>query len=194
MAEQPKAPEPERSRALVLLSGGMDSAACVHFYASCGYCVESMFFDYNQAAAFMEHQAAAAVAAHFGIPHKALRLDQVAKKRPGNVRGRNALLLLGGLLEWPRTNGVIVLGVHAGTPYADCAAPFVAAMQTVFDLYCDGRVSVGAPFLTWSKRDIWEYCRRVKVPLDLTYSCQAGGKKPCQHCDSCLDRKALDAL
>lgn len=183
-----------RSRALVLLSGGLDSTACVHFYLSQGFAVESVFLNYGQIAAAKERLSAATVAAHYGAKHRELEIAGASSKRPGVIQGRNALLLLCALAEWESVKGLVVVGIHGGTHYHDSSPCFVKAMQVVFDLYSQGQVRVAAPFLRWSKRDIWEYCRKDGVPTEMTYSCQQGGDRPCGQCESCLDRKELDAL
>ena len=52
---------------IVLLSGGIDSMACVEFYLKQGYSVEGLFFDYGQPALKAESVAANRIATHYGI-------------------------------------------------------------------------------------------------------------------------------
>jgi 7-cyano-7-deazaguanine synthase len=84
-----------------------------------------------------------------------------------------------------RLTGVIGIGIHAGTEYPDCSPAFVDAMQRLLDVYSGGEVQLDAPFLSWSKPEIWEYARRLGVPLDATYSCEFG-PRPCGQCLSCV--------
>lgn len=182
------------SHVLVMLSGGIDSSASVHFYASRGRSLDTMFIDYGQPTANKERQSAAAISAHYGTWHREIQISGAVLKKPGIVRGRNALLLFCALNEWRYDSGLLVLGVHAGTRYPDCSEPFISAMQSIIDLYSGGRIVAAAPFLDWPKRAIWDYCHMHNVPVGLTYSCQTSALTPCGSCDSCLDRKVLDAL
>lgn len=176
----------------VLLSGGIDSAACVAFYKEQDWLVRGLFVNYGQVAARREEKAAKAVAGHFGIPLTVVAWAGQQKKGPGLIRGRNGFLLFAALLEIEHCSGVVAIGLHSGTRYLDCAPPFVRKMQSVFDSYTDGRVQIGVPFLRWTKSEIWTFCES-RVPVSLTYSCERGVAQPCGNCDSCLDLEALRA-
>ncbi|HSU52795.1 MAG TPA: 7-cyano-7-deazaguanine synthase [Candidatus Dormibacteraeota bacterium] len=178
----------------VLLSGGIDSAACVAFYLVRGFQVRALHVDYNQPAARNEEAASAAIAKHYNVERLSLRLRGAAPKSPGLIYGRNGMLLLIALMELRQESSLFATGIHAGTRYADCSQSFVRAMQGVFDLYTDGVCRVAAPFVEWSKRDIWEFCAKHQVPIELTYSCEFGGHKPCGKCLSCKDKEALRVL
>jgi 7-cyano-7-deazaguanine synthase len=176
----------------VLLSGGIDSAACVAFYKEQRWKVRGFFVDYGQVAARREEHAAKAIASHFDIPLSATAWTGLQKKGAGYIRGRNGFLLFAALLEIQHCTGVLAIGLHSGTRYLDCAPSFVRKMQSVFDIYSEGRIQIGVPFLSWSKSDIWAFSES-RVPLSLTYSCEQGVDQPCGHCDSCLDLEALHA-
>lgn len=182
------------SDALILLSGGLDSSACTHFYISKKYQVNTLFIDYGQPTARKEREAAVSVSTFYGTSHRELIISGADKKKLRIIRGRNALLPFCALSELRTNTSAISLGIHAGTDYPDCSSGFLIAMQNLFNLYCDGRVIVTAPFVDWSKRDILQYCQKNRVPVDLTYSCQTSDTTPCGTCDSCLDRKMLYAL
>ena len=196
---RPRVAAPGKTRrgspsALVLLSGGLDSAACVAFYRAQGLGLASMFFDYGQPAAVQERRASRRIAAHFGIEHHVVNLRGGLPKAPGEVRARNAVFMLAALMEYPMQKGLIVLGIHAGTPYYDCTPAFLVNIQSLFDGYTNGRVQAAAPFIGMNKREVWQYGQNTGLPVALTYSCQCGGKKPCGKCASCRDRIKLDAL
>jgi 7-cyano-7-deazaguanine synthase len=158
-----------KANVLVLLSGGIDSTACVAYYQSLGYDVSSLFIDYGQPEARLERAAAIAIAEYYVIPLK--QLGVLGYKAPeGYVPARNAMLLSAGLMSFDYGYGIIALGIHAGTPYADCSPDFEQAMQRVFDLYSQGRVRIDAPFLHWTKDQIWDYAQMTGVPLVLIQS------------------------
>lgn len=182
-----------RCSVLVLLSGGIDSTACVYFYLAAGLRVNCLFIDYGQVSACREWSSAQKIAAYFHTTVKIITCNGTSRKSSGEIVGRNAFLLTTALLEVGNVPGIIAIGVHAGTSYQDCSAPFIKSMQNIYDDYTSGQLKLGTPFLEWSKRDIWEYCKEKKVPLHLTYSCELGREQPCGACSSCADLEALYA-
>lgn len=180
------------SEVLILLSGGIDSAACLDFYLGLGRKPCALFVGYGQPAESREEWAARAMANHYEISISCPRWTGTKSRGSGVISGRNAFLVTAALMERPPSVSVIATGIHAGTGYADCSADFVDGMQEVLDIYSEG-VQLAVPFLDWSKAEVFEYCLRRKVPLELTYSCEAGTSPPCGRCLSCMDREALDA-
>jgi 7-cyano-7-deazaguanine synthase len=178
---------------LVLLSGGIDSSACVAFYLEETFAVRAVFVDYGQLAARREIAAAKAIAAHYRIPLTMLQWSGHSEKSTGFILGRNAFLLIAALMELPDACGLLALGVHSGTPYVDCSPTFIRKMQSIFDMYTEGRVQIGTPFLRWTKPDVWGFCKSRGVPVELTYSCEHGLDQPCGTCLSCDDLEALRA-
>lgn len=166
---------------------------CAAHYLAAGARVMGFHVDYGQRAAQAELSSSVAIAA-------ALRIDLVTvsvsdlPSMEGNVRGRNAFFLCAALLRYPTLVGTIGIGVHAGTPYEDCTPLFIRKMQGLFDLYADGRVRIGAPFLTWAKRGILDYGVALGVPVPLAYSCELGNAIPCGLCASCRDSQFLGLL
>jgi 7-cyano-7-deazaguanine synthase len=180
-------------KVVLLLSGGIDSTACAAFFVDQAAAIDAIFIDYGQPAAAHERNAANRVADHFSIPLRIITWEGAKAKRDGLIIGRNAFLLLGGLIELTTTHALLAIGVHSGTSYRDCSPIFINQLQETFDLYTDGTVQIVAPFLYWTKRDILAYCRSRSVPLHLTYSCERGTSPPCGVCLSCLDREELYA-
>ncbi len=176
---------------VVLVSGGVDSAACVDFFERQEYAVSGLHVTYGQPGARQEAAAAAAVADHYDIPLTLVRQVGARPKSDGELLGRNAFLLFTALMEIQSRPVIIALGVHSGTPYYDCTSSFLSTIQVVVDGQCDGRVRVVAPFLEWTKNEIWDYCTKHRVPVELTYSCEKGLDQPCGVCLSCRDWEAL---
>jgi 7-cyano-7-deazaguanine synthase len=181
--------EPE---VLVLLSGGVDSAATVHFFLEFGRPPAALFLDYGQPARREEARAAAAVAAHFGIHLSVATWNGPTTKGVGLIRGRNLFLVAAALMERPASVSVLALGLHAGTDYPDSSPPFVRAAEDAFRQSGEPEVTIATPFLEWPKADVFAYAQRERIPFSLTYSCEASGG-PCGRCLSCVDRKMLDA-
>jgi 7-cyano-7-deazaguanine synthase len=157
------------SPVLVLLSGGVDSTACVHYYISRHYQVCALFVDYGQPQSAVEERAARDVCSHYRVPLRKLTINGPSVSDQ-YVRARNALLLTLALMHFDYKTGMIALGVHAGTPYVDCSDEFILEMGHIFSLYEGGAVTIDAPFLNWNKQEIWLYAQTNAVPLHLTHS------------------------
>ncbi len=181
----------EGFRCWILLSGGLDSAACVDFYKREGLEVAGLHVSYGQLAARHEVIAATAIARYYGISLTTIQVAPVRTKSDGEILGRNAFLLFTALMEIDALPAMIALGIHSGTPYYDCSPGFITAAQNIIDGQCDGRIRIVAPFLNWAKDEIWEYCLKSDVPVGLTYSCEKGLDYPCGVCTSCRDMEAL---
>lgn len=174
---------------IVLLSGGIDSMACVEFYLEQGYTVEGVFFDYGQPAVKAERVAAKRIATHYGIKLRIIQLPQLCSNDRGEIYGRNAIFAMCALGINGYGTYKIAIGIHTGTSYSDCSSGFVDRINHLYDLYVNGMVILEAPFVEWTKEQIISYCIDLALPLDLTYSCEFGNEKPCGKCKSCLDRK-----
>lgn len=180
-----------QSSCVVLLSGGLDSAACVDFFQRQRLLVKGLYVTYGQPAGQQEAAAATAIADYYRIPITLIRLFGIRPKSDGELLGRNAFLLFTALMEIDTPTAIVALGVHSGTPYYDCSPSFITTVQAIIDGQCDGRIRILAPFLEWTKKEIWDYCLENKVPIDLTYSCERGLEHPCGVCLSCRDLEAL---
>ena len=158
-----------------------------------GFAAEGLFFDFGQASATQEEDAARAISRYYKAGLRCVRCEGLHPPTGVEVRGRNGFLLLGALMALQGEAGIIGIGIHEGTSYADCTENFIQESQHLFDLYTDGQVRIGAPFIKWTKRQIWDYGQAAGIPVALTYSCELGRKQPCGDCLSCKDLAALYA-
>ncbi len=178
--------------ATILMSGGIDSTACAHFLKEQGSSsLHGVFFDYSQAAAAHERNSVLSLAKRLTIPISVYRVTGSDSFSQGELVGRNAFLISATLFLSRCRSGLLAIGIHAGTPYFDCSEPFVEMMARVVAEHTSGRVSLVTPFLHWSKRDVFNYFVSAGLPLNLTYSCEAGTQPVCGRCASCRDRRAL---
>ena len=177
--------------ALVLMSGGIDSTACAHFFQERGDTVTGVFIDYGQVALSAERRAVKLVARHLGIPLSTLEFKSSLDLQDGEVVGRNAFLVFAALMGLQPKAGVISLGIHAGTYYYDCGPDFIDRANEIVQSYSQGRLHLYCPFADEPKASVYRYARFARIPLSLTYSCEQGTVPVCESCLSCKDRNAL---
>jgi 7-cyano-7-deazaguanine synthase len=204
---------PTRS-AVVLVSGGMDSAVTLALAREQGFACHALSVAYGQRHA-SELAAAGRVAHALGAAeHKvvnvdlrsiggsALTSDAIAVPESGGsgipvtyVPARNTIMLAVAL-GWAEVLGAadIFCGVNAVdySGYPDCRPEFVAAFQALANLATRAGVEgtglrVHAPLVQMSKADIVREGVRLGVDFGMTVSCyraDADGRA-CGHCDAC---------
>ncbi|MDD5630105.1 MAG: 7-cyano-7-deazaguanine synthase QueC [Elusimicrobia bacterium] len=203
-------------RAVVLLSGGLDSATALYWARGRGYEAVALSAHYGQRHA-RELRAARAVARRAGaefvrlglrlpwlgsssLVDRSRSLPDIPARRIGKGRipstyvpGRNAVFLsLAISLADAKGAEAVVIGSNAQdfSGYPDCRPEFIAAFAKAAHLGtrrgAEGkRLSVLAPLQRLDKAGIVRLALRLGVPLELTWSCYAGGRRPCGRCDSC---------
>lgn len=201
-------------RAVILLSGGLDSATVVAMALADGYTCYTMSFDYGQRHR-AELDAAARVARDLGVvEHKVIGLDLngiggsaltdssiAVPESPGEgipvtyVPARNTVFL-SLALGWAEVLGArdIFIGVNAVdySGYPDCRPEFIEAFERMANLATKAGVegqgfTIQAPLQNLSKADIVKTGMRLGVDYGLTVSCyQADDQgRACGKCDSC---------
>ena len=208
-------------RAVVLLSGGLDSATVLAFAVDAGYEVHAISVAYGQRHS-AELVAAERVAARLGAAsHKLLQinLDAIGGSALTDHRiaipeaptvgipvtyvpARNTLFLSLALGQAEVLGARdLFIGVNAVdySGYPDCRPEFVAAFETLANLATRAgvegtRFTVHTPLIQWSKAEIIRRGLTLGVDFAETVSCyQADGQgRACGKCDSCRIRdKAL---
>lgn len=204
-----------RKKAVVLFSGGLDSTTCLYWALSQGYTCETLTVTYGQrhAREIKSAQKIAeklGVPTHFldvklpwlggcSLTNPAHELPNVPVEKittggiPSTyVPGRNLLFLsLAGSLADSINADAIIAGPNAVdfSGYPDCTPDFYRAAAQALNRGTQKGVTDGlevlAPLMYLSKADIVRLAAQLKVPFELTWSCYAGGNKPCGKCDSC---------
>jgi 7-cyano-7-deazaguanine synthase len=182
--------------ACILLSGGIDSMACLHFFQALKPSpkfISALHFSFGQRSEKRELNAAKKVAKALSCDLKVVEIRGI-EPQDGMAIGRNAAFIFTALLKLGSPKLTLAMGIHAGTPYPDCSEKFVKEAQGIADIYTGGSTQIRCPFVSWTKKDIWEYCKTFALPTNICYSCQRGSSSPCGKCHSCLDRAALNDL
>ncbi|MEQ1639554.1 MAG: 7-cyano-7-deazaguanine synthase QueC [Novosphingobium sp.] len=205
-------------KAVVLLSGGLDSMVCAALAREAGYAVQALTIDYGQRHR-CEIDAAREIAAQIGAErHVILPLDlrafggsaltddiAVPKSGVGDeipvtyVPARN-LVFLSLTLAWAEALGArdVVIGVNAldYSGYPDCRPEFIAAFADLASLATKAgsegeRFRIHAPLQFLGKAEIASEAYRIGLDPALSWSCydpQADGSA-CGLCDSCRLRR-----
>lgn len=199
-------------KAVVLLSGGLDSTTALYWAKSKGYAPVGLAVRYGQRHA-KELKAARAVARRARVPlhevtlrlpwlagssltNKALRLPDLPLSSIGRggvpstyVPGRNTVFLsLAASLADAAGADAVVIGANAldYSGYPDCRPAFTRAFERAARAGTRRtRLKVLAPLLRLDKAGIVRLARKAGAPLELTWSCYAGTARPCGRCDSC---------
>jgi len=78
----------------------------------------------------------------------------------------------------------------AGRPaYPDCSLDFINHIGCAIRLGTGDRVSLWTPFINSTKAEIVKEGVELGVDFSMTWSCYAGGDKPCGECSTCVDRR-----
>lgn len=207
------------AKAVVLVSGGLDSATVLAMARAQGFICHALSFDYGQRHR-AELAAAACVARALGAAeHKtiALDLDGIGGSALTDARiavpehesegipvtyvpARNTVFLALAL-GWAEVLGArdIFIGVNAVdySGYPDCRPAFIAAFERLAALATKAGVegahfNVRAPLIQMSKAEIIAQGMRLGVDFGLTVSCYQADEegRACGRCDACRLRRA----
>ena len=191
-------------RAVMLLSGGLDSMVCLAEAVQKGSVELCIFFDYGQRAYEPEWAAARQVAAHYGIPIRSVELGWFGKLLPEQMAAAGAKHPKNPLDAWiPNRNGVFVniaaafaeaLGCDTvltgfnkdeAAQFSDNSQAFVEAANVMLSYSTQTSVKVASFTAHMSKREMVERGVAIKAPLLHIYSCYSAGPLMCGTCPSC---------
>lgn len=206
-------------KAVVLLSGGLDSATTLFIAKAKGHKCYPLIFDYGQRHK-RELESAKAISRAAGFKYKVLKIDlpwqgsslldknkKLPKRRsfkkiksgiPSSYVPARNTIFLSFALSFAEALGArkIFIGANAidYSGYPDCRSSFFKAFDNVIKQGTKAgsegrRISVETPLLNKTKKDIISEGSRLRVPYKYTWSCYEGKAYPCGVCDSCIIRK-----
>ena len=201
-------------KALVLFSGGLDSTVLATQMKQEATETRLLSIDYGQRHA-KELDHSQKVADHLGLVHEILKLPQLGQilgrssltdksitlpeghyaeesMKSTVVPNRNMILLaLAGGHALSLGFDTIAYAAHAGdhTIYPDCRPEFADAMNKALGLADWNDLNLHRPYVEMTKSDLVSLGEELNAPLQLTWSCYAGGEIHCGKCGTCVERK-----
>ncbi len=192
-------------RALVLLSGGLDSVLALLWYAQT-HDVESIAVHYGQRH-HAELAAAWDITKALGVPFETVELAAFLSIAPSRltfggpsvvVPNRNAFLLsIAGAVALARGIDTIVVGCNAedAADFPDCRESFLRAAEEMLRKAAgdERNIAIKAPWLHTTKGDALRICSKIPGAIEharRSVSCYEGMIPGCGRCSACVKRAA----
>jgi len=213
-------PGSKQSRAVVLLSGGMDSCVCAALAAR-DHDAAAVHISYGQRTEERERQSFLAICQRLKIHDKLMVRNDALRAIGGSaltdtsievpvaeevghsvpvtyVPFRNAHFLAVAV-SWAEALGAQKVFIGAVEPdssgYPDCRPAYYKAFNKVAKTGTkDGIIEIVTPLIAMRKTDIVRLGLELSAPFDLTWSCYSREDQACGVCDSCVLRlRAFEA-
>jgi len=209
-----------KSRAVVLLSGGMDSSVCASLAAR-DYDPAAVHISYGQRTEERERQSFLAICQRLKIHDRLMVRNEALRAIGGSaltdesipvpdaamvghdvpvtyVPFRNAHFLAVAV-SWAEVLGAEKVYIGAVEPdssgYPDCRPVYYKAFNEVVKAGTeDGKIEIVTPLIAMRKAEIVRLGLELGAPFDLTWSCYSREDRACGVCDSCVLRlRAFEA-
>ena len=205
-------------KAVILLSGGLDSTTTLYYAKKKRYKCFCLIFDYGQRHK-KEIKSAVKIAKLLKCEYKIIKIKmpwsksaltdrkikvpirrdikKMKKEIPSTYVPARNTIFLGFAVSYAESIGAdsIFIGANAldYSGYPDCRPNFYKAYKKVIGLGTKAgvkgrKIKIITPLINKTKAEIVKMGMKLRVPYYLTWSCYKGGAKPCGKCDSCLLR------
>jgi 7-cyano-7-deazaguanine synthase len=202
------------NRALVVLSGGLDSTTLAYDLQQVGYRVSAVSFNYGQRhnkelefaryhaefngwshevvdISFLGTLLQSSLTGHADIPEGHYAADNM---RSTVVPNRNAIMMsIATGIAVSHNIPFIATAVHGGDHfiYPDCREPFIRTLSQAFRFGNESFAGILAPYINHDKNYIAQRAVNLYNWTE-TWSCYKGGERHCGKCGTCVER--MEAL
>ena len=203
-----------KSRAVVLLSGGMDSCVCAALAAR-DHEAAAVHVSYGQRTEERERRSFLAICERLNIGHKLLVKNEALRAIGGSALTDKAIAVpraedaghgipvtyvpfrnahfLAVAVSWAEVLGAEKVYIGAVEPdssgYPDCRPSYYKAFNEIVKAGTkEGHIEVVTPLIAMRKAEIVRLGLELGAPFDLTWSCYSREDQACGVCDSCVLR------
>ena len=193
-------------KSIILLSGGLDSLACLAMTREKYNCELAITFDYGQKALDKEIDASKKICEFYNVEHKIIKLDflkEITKTalvsdkevpqdydmKAVSVPNRNGLFLnIAGSFADSYGYNYIIIGANKeeGQTFPDNTLEFAKRVEAEFEYSTLIQPKILIPLIDMDKEEIVKKVIELNAPLENVHSCYIGGEKNCGKCESCL--------
>ncbi|MDR0926376.1 MAG: 7-cyano-7-deazaguanine synthase QueC [Ignavibacteria bacterium] len=195
-------------KAVVLLSGGMDSLLTLSMALNSGYYVYPLHLNYGQATEPKEYECFNNILKYYGLNENLIVDVEHLRKIGGstltdaNMQQDNADIpnsyvpfrnanILAIATSWAEVIGASALYIGASevdySGYPDCRREFFDAFEQTIRLGTkpDTHITIETPLIRMTKADIVNKGIELAIPFELSWSCYYSNDEACGECDSC---------
>jgi len=203
-------------RAIVLLSGGLDSAVALHWARARGWECHTMEFEYHErpererrACQDLCEQASITdrivtpipfIREVADIPGRELANPALTRAPQGYIPLRNLIFYALSGYHAEILGARHIVGGHNRTDcerFPDAGKAFWDQLNRILTIAIWSHGEIGTrivlPFIDMGKAEVIRLGRQLGVPFELTWSCYFDAARPCGACESCIEREAAFA-
>lgn len=202
--------------AVVLISGGMDSAVCAAIAKSAGYEIAGLHLNYGQRTQSKELECFHKLCEYFDVKDKlvvdvshftmiggssltdtTIEVEEADLERqniPSSYvpfRNGNILSIAASWAEAIKAEALYIGAMQLDSSgYPDCREEFFEAFEKAINLGTkpETQIKIITPIINDNKKDIVTKGKKLNVPFELTWSCYSDDAEACGVCDSCALR------
>ncbi|GEM_PF-4572653 len=199
--------------ATIMLSGGIDSAAAMHFFVEKGTQLRAIFIDFGQVAVASQLSCARKIARVYNVPFEVIDISGIKRSFIGYMEGNSVSMGFVGMVEncpaalfgiaatyaLLNNDDGLILGVHDDdfSVLSSLVQPkeYIKNYGESLAKLHNRKFEFYSPFFDMKKSDVISYAVKNGINIDNTWSCTNSAEMHCGECMECkLRRTAISEL